>query len=269
MDKNNEKHLGFVLKYYRHGALDTREAMEKVMRRTGMKEPTRRPWRYVAVAAAVAVLIVGASVVWYNHSFATVELTAIADRQTFTLPDSTHITLRQGTTVSYKRNNPRAVTLEGTAYFQVHHDAEHPFTVSNSISTVRVLGTKFEVEAPQTASTEVYVDEGRVLFSAANQAKGIILTRGMKARIDNGDHAPRLIKSGSVNQTAWATGKFHFIGTPIQQVLSDLADCYGVRLSCAEQGKRLTGDIQADNLPDVIQLIEQTLDVRINVIKEK
>lgn len=264
MKTDNEKHLDFVLKYYRYGALDTRRAMEKVMRRTGTVSRTMRLWRYAAAAAAI-LLVAGISVVLYDHAFGTVEVAAVGAKRTVLLPDSTCVTLREGAQLAYKKSNPRAVTLTGTAYFQVRHDERHPFTVSNAISTVRVLGTKFMVESPRTARSEVYVTEGRVLFSAAETNNGVVLTRGMKAQLNNGDAKPSLVKAGSVNQTTWATGAFHFEGTPLGDVLADLSAYYNVRLGTSEPEKRLTGDIQADSLESVVNLIELTLGVDISV----
>jgi len=262
MKTNNEKHLGFVLKYYRQRALDTRAAMRNVMRRTGIVGRPTRKWLYAA-AAVLILLVVGSSLVWRSHAFGMVELAADSAIRTVTLPDSTQVTLREGASLAYKRNNPRAVTLRGTAYFQVRHDSRHPFTVSNTIATVRVLGTKFMVESQLMAHTSVYVTEGKVLFATAESTKGLILTKGMKALLSNGDRALHMVAAGSVNQTAWATGVFHFADTPLGDVLKDLSACYNVPLSADELDKRLTGDIQADSLSSVIQLIEQTLGVEI------
>lgn len=267
MVTNNDKHLGFVLKHYRHGALDTRAAMKKVLLRTGTVIPMRYKLRF-AVAMVAILLLSGAVAVWHNHATGTVELAADGAIRTVVLPDSTQVTLRKGSSLTYKKNSPRSVMLNGTAYFQVRHDAEHPFTVANTISTVRVLGTKFAVESERTVRTEVYVTEGKVLFCAAGAKRGVVLTKGMKARLDNGDAMPERIAAGSINQTAWATGVFHFAGTPLREVLNDLSAYYGVRLYATKPDKRLTGDIHADSLNSVIQLIEQTLGVDISVEKE-
>lgn len=260
MKTNNEKYLGFVLKYYHNGALDTKSAMKRVMLRAGMPGRTL-PLRRFAVAAAVVLLVAGAALVWWSHAFGTVEVTASNVVQTVLLPDGTSIVMQPGTSLSYKRNEPRNVRMLGTAYFSVHHDAEHPFTVSNTISTVRVLGTKFEVESPRTARTEVYVSEGRVLFAAAGSTRGVVLTRGMKARLDNGDRTPDIVPPGSINQITWATGVFHFNNTPLSDVLRDLSAYYKVPLSTTSTAKRLTGDIRAERLDSVLNIIEQTLDV--------
>lgn len=259
------KHLNFVLRYYRHGAFDTQGAMRKVMERTGTAVARPIGWGRLAIAAALIALLASVCVVYYERNFAKVVLMAENATRTFTLPDSTSVTLRKGSSVTYRKNNPRKVELVGTAYFSGNHKASgNPFTVKNTMSTVKVLGTKFVVESQQMVATSVYVAEGKVSFSAANQELGLILTRGMKAVLHNGEAHPRRIGAGSINQTAWATGVLHFADTPLSQVLSDLGDYYNVKLTASDIDKRLTGDIKASRLDDVVALIEQTLDVRID-----
>lgn len=259
------KHLDFVLKYYRHGALDTQSAMRKVMERTGTAVVRPISWGRIAIAAAVIAIMASIGIVYYERNFAMVTLTAENATQTFTLPDSTSVTLRQGSSLAYRKNNPREVELTGTAYFSGNHNVDsHPFTVTNTISMVKVLGTKFVVESPQLATTCVYVAEGKVSFSAADEEQGLILTQGMKAILHNGESLPRRIAAGSINQTAWATGLFHFSNSPLRQVLYDLGDYYKVKLSASDMDKQLTGDMKVGSLEDMIDLIEQTLDVKID-----
>ena len=57
---------------------------------------------------------------------------------------------------------------------------------------------------------------------------------------------------------------FHFDNTPLREVLDELSAYYGVRLSADQEGKRLTGDFEADSLDMTIRLIEEVLDVTIS-----
>lgn len=57
---------------------------------------------------------------------------------------------------------------------------------------------------------------------------------------------------------------FHFDNTPLHEVLDELSAYYGVRLSADQEGKRLTGDFEADSLDMTIRLIEEVLDVTIS-----
>lgn len=272
MTKQIDKDLRFVLKHYRHGAFDTRQALQNVKQRTGIHtvRTTTMRYRWIAVAASLLLLVALGTTYIYNKE----TLLAAGDvTQTFLLPDQTHVTLSPHSTLAYKNRVPRQVTLHGDGYFEVTRDEEHPFTVTNEISQVRVLGTKFMVSTRNDSpaiTTEVYVTEGKVGFSAKDDhARQLVLTRGMKARLTANDNMPRLITAGSINQTAWATGTFHFDNTPLENVLRDLSDYYGVQLYCDNTSKRLSGDFHADpsptNLQEIIHVIEQTLDVKIQI----
>ena len=275
MTKQIDKDLRFVLKHYRHGAFDTRQALHNVKQRTGIHpvRTTAMRYRWIAVAASLLLLVALGTTYIYNKE----TLLAAGDvTQTFLLPDQTHVTLSPHSTLAYKNRVPRQVTLHGDGYFEVTRDEQHPFSVTNEISQVLVLGTKFMVSSRQKSqgmlTTDVYVTEGKVGFSPKEHiSQQLVLTRGMKARLTGNNGLPQLIEAGSVNQTAWATGTFHFENTPLDSVIDDLSDFYKVRLQCTNSSKHLSGDFKADpsdsNLHEIIRIIEQTLDVKIHIQK--
>ena len=262
-----DKGLEFVLRYYEQGKIDTKRALCKVKARTGL--PVARTvtmYRRVAIAASLLVLLAVGATYFYMSSERETLLAAGDSTQTFILSDQTRVTLSPHSTLAYKKASPRSVTLHGNAFFEVTHDEQHPFTVTNELSLVRVLGTRFMV----SSQTDVYVVEGKVGFSSKdNEAERLVLTRGMKARLEEGEQKPRLVAAGSVNQTAWATGVFHFYNTPIDSVLHDLSLFYAVPLHCDNAAKRLSGDFTAEssrqNLNEIISLIEHTLGVDITI----
>jgi len=52
-------------------------------------------------------------------------------------------------------------------------------------------------------------------------------------------------------------------GTPLSEVLEDLSKLSGVKYTASDESKRLTGDFDTDSIPQVIQVIEETLGVTI------
>lgn len=280
MNDLKDKSLDFVVKYYEQGKIDTKRALRSVKERAGMPVArTVKMHRWAAVAASLLVLV-AVGIAYFGLRGEQEMLLAAGDSaQTFILTDQTRVTLSPHSTLTYKKSAPRAVALSGDAYFEVTHDQQHPFTVSNELSRVKVLGTKFMVTSQMGAShhlkrtTDVYVAEGMVGFSPkSGESQGLVLTRGMKARLTEGENTPKLVEAGSVNQTAWATGMFHFDNAPIDSVLSDLSQFYSLQLSCSNVSKRLSGDFKADssrsNLLEIISIIEQTLDVNIRINNE-
>lgn len=267
MTKNlKDKSLDFVVKYYKEGRLDTRSALKNVRRRAQLPSArmiTMRQW--IAIAASLLLLLCGGAYL-YKRSHQRILLVANEKAQLFVLSDSTHVTLSPHSTLFYYKGDDRTVTLDGSAYFEVHHDDQHPFTISNDMAQIRVLGTKFQVTGSMIPekTTEVFVTEGKVAFSAIGTGQqGMILTRGKKARLCQGEERPQLIAAGSINQVAWATRLFHFNNTPLAEVLADLEQFYQVELNAPDTHKRLSGDFETDSLEEILALIEQVLEVKV------
>lgn len=119
-----------------------------------------RPLQAFYWVAAVAALLC-AGFFWFNGdlsqnagSAAEKQLTASAlpgEVKTYRLPDSSLVTLNSGSSISYPAafgTKAREVTLtEGEAYFDVKHDAAHPFVVDAGRTRTQVLGTVFSVRA--------------------------------------------------------------------------------------------------------------------------
>jgi transmembrane sensor len=84
----------------------------------------------------------------------------------------------------------RNITMRGMAYFSVKHDELHPFTVNGDIGTIKVLGTHFQFDETTSSNATVYVEQGKVLFSAEDQKQGLVLTKGMKAVLYKGTTKP-------------------------------------------------------------------------------
>ena len=127
---------------------------------------------------------------------------------------------------------------------------------------VRVLGTQFMVDERMDAP-EVMVTGGKVLFTARNSEEGVFLTKGKRARLQKGAAQPELLADYDINDVAWATHRLHFDNTPLSEVLEELSKLSGTRYTASDERKRLTGDFETDSIPQVIQVIEETLGVQI------
>lgn len=122
--------------------------------------PRRKLWRkiwfravgYAASAAAliaVGVLVGKSGGTVFSDSFNTICVDA-GSKSRIVLADGTQVTMKASSKLRYPASfgsGPREVWLDGEAYFDVEHDAEHPFIVHSYRQSVRVLGTTFNVQA--------------------------------------------------------------------------------------------------------------------------
>ena len=93
-------------------------------------------------------------------------ITAEGERTTVILDDGTKVKLNQNSKLVYPGTfdgKSRKVALSGEAYFEVLHDEKSPFLVDAGMYTVKVLGTKFNVEAyPGDICSYTSLKEGKV-----------------------------------------------------------------------------------------------------------
>ena len=262
MSDFEDKHMDFVLKHYQEGKFDTQKAIKRFNEAHGIvQKPRRRVLSWVSgVAAAAAAVIL--CVFLFRDNEQQIQLMADAQAKEFVLPDGTEVTLAPGSKLTYSEKSPRKTQLEGKAYFEVARDEAVPFEITSDGAFVRVLGTKFMVDACSSVK-EVYVTEGKVLFTKSSDAEGVILTKDMQATLSESDAVPVVAMEPDVNSIAWQRGSFIFDKTPLKEVLETLSEHYRVSFAATDLDKQLSGEFYAEDLDLIISLIESALDVHI------
>ena len=218
------------------------------------------PWVSGIVAAAAAVIL--CVFLFRGNEQQMIELIANNAVKEFALPDGTEVTLAPGSKLTYSEKSPRKTQLEGKAYFEVARDEAVPFEITSDGAFVRVLGTKFMVDAGSSVK-EVYVTEGKVLFAKSSDSEGVILTKDMQATLSESDAVPVVAMEPDVNSIAWQRGSFIFDKTPLKEVLETLSEHYKVSFAATDLDKQLSGEFYAEDLDLIISLIESALDVHI------
>ncbi len=259
----NDRHLKFVLKHYREGAFNTRNAIEKFNRAAG--RTSRGIIKYIAGVAAAAAVVSGIFI--FNPKPQPVHLMTADAAEVFILPDSTAVTLAPHSSLEYDAHayirKSRSVRMEGKAFFDVTRNERNPFEITTRKAYVKVLGTSFQVD--ETADTEVYVKSGKVLFSASEESEGVVLTEGMKAELGGADGVPELHEEPLPNPAAWATGLFEYESTPLKDVLDELSAFYGVSLTASDYDRRLSAKFEtSSSVDEIISMIAAATETTIN-----
>ena len=271
-DKRREAALRFVAKRYRPGALDPDRAWLRFAEAQGISS-LKRVWMRSAyvwtVAASIALLV---SLIgfyqWQQKQPDWVTFTAEAQQvKRLTLPDQTEISLAGGSRLTYDARHygqeMRLVRLEGKAFFEVWHDEARPFRVETAESRVTVLGTRFQVVAGKEQTT-VDVVSGKVGFALWGKMDSVALTAGLQAYYTSGDPRIKVTEQSNLNELAWLTHRLRFEETPLPQVVADLEQAYQTTLSYSgDADKRLTATLEELTLEEALQVVNETLDVRI------
>ena len=180
-----------------------------------------------------------------------------------TLSDGTIVYLNSESELRYPVNfvgRDRRVYLSGEAYFDVVQDEAHPFIVDMGNSSVRVLGTSFDVRAyadeDEVLTTLV---QGSVKFSAGKEF--VTLEPGKQAVLG---------KSGSIETrevdtylyTAWKEGVFAFKRQRLEEIMKVVARWYDVNIfweNVSQKEVTFTGKMKRyDDFSKVMEMLEMT-----------
>lgn len=143
------------------------------------------------------------------------------------LDDGSRVTLDSGASIRVAMaDDVRRVTLErGAAYFEVVHDAAHPFQVGVADRRVIVTGTRFATTLTAGAA-EVSLLEGRVVIGRRDAAKanaledGLPLAPGERAVFRDGVPAIRSERIDVETATAWRKRRLVFHDAPLSDVVA-------------------------------------------------
>lgn len=266
--EKEEKDIRFVARFYQEDKLNTTQAWQKL----GIDKGKKRYTLLYRVAAVAAVLCMIAAFSWWHTADRqdwAVIASAEGEVEEITLPDNTHITLAENSTLRYDRlaygKENRQVELNGKAYFAVTHQEQCPFRVETRLASIQVLGTRFQVTADKQ-QTSATVESGKVRFYNQSQ-KEAILTHGMSASIDATGQM-EVETENNPNAFAWKTHVFVYNETRLKEVVRELEDVFNVQISNLPREEHyLTASFDQTPIEEIIDVINQTLDTKLALTK--
>lgn len=186
-------------------------------------------YRSVRAWSAMAASVAAGLALWLAAPEAMVrwqadQLTDVGEVRSVRLADGSMVTMAPASAIRVTMGGGRrdVQLLRGEAYFDVAHDAAHPFRVFVGAGQVRVLGTAFDVRRGDRQSA-VAVNRGIVEVSVPGQA-GVLherLIKGQSLAFDTQGQTTR----GAV-QTAhiggWRQGQIMIDNQPVRDVVAAL-----------------------------------------------
>jgi len=211
---------------------DAESAWDKVdlrLEKGNKKAPVRMLTRLAAAACIIGILFIAGWLILGKNKPELLVAKAEQTNTPVTLPDGSRILLRKGATLSYPKTfsgAKREVSLTGEAFFEVQHDAAHPFRIQTVRATLEVLGTSFTINTGDKQD-ELVVNTGKVLFTNKAGDKHIITPQQYSKLDDKGFEIKPL---NDPNFLSWKTGQLKFDNTPIDQVTSALSNHYNLNI---------------------------------------
>lgn len=253
----------------------------------------RKPW--LKYAASILILITAGLLAYLKYGSRALAhpanyeyYTGLHDRKTILLPDSTVVMLNENSRLLINRDfdaHHRQVTITGEAFFDVQHDAAHPFLVNTTQYTIRVLGTTFNVRSyPGKDTTETTLLTGKIEIirdtTGGKAEQKIVLKPNEKFMLTavaagtgaQPDRQPPLNKgevikpvmdtaSRRLTETSWARNKMEIKDRTLGEIAIQLEAWYGIAIRFADdtvKSYRYTATFDDETIISVLRYLQQS-----------
>jgi ferric-dicitrate binding protein FerR (iron transport regulator) len=256
-------------------------------------------YRRTILAAAAIAAVIFAGLWGYNKYFGLKGIqfgkseivTRYGSKTNIVLPDGTRVLLNAGSRLTYSSDIAtaavREVDFSGEAYFEVKHDALHPFVIHTDDMDIRDIGTAFNVKSyPGDAIAEATLIEGSIqVILKKDKQERILLAPHEKITLYNS--LPRDKKEDQARvppvpvlhedtykvsaiktdpdyniypETAWLKNKIIFRNQPFAVLAQEMERAYNVKISIESKKIReylLTGIFEDETVQQALDELKQ------------
>lgn len=140
------------------------------------------------------------------------------------LPDNSIVWLNSGSTLTYNNNfsvDNRNLILSGQAFFEIQKNRKLPLLLNAKNIQVRVLGTKFCVNAyPEEDNVKVILETGKVELSVSKiGSERYIMFPGQIAMYSSNGDSIKIEETDANDFISWKDGELVFKEMPLEEVL--------------------------------------------------
>ena len=265
--------------------VDISSIKQKAFQKIRKEEKRRKNRRMFVLSISVAacfMLVMGIKFSLADKNYWGIDLTALfnsgssidqeelvvpmGEKTTLLLTDGTKIVANSRTIVKYPKTfkgSTREIYVKGEAYFDVAHDAEHPFVVNSDNFSVKVLGTKFNVSNYDNAESHVVLLQGSIELNTANHDRVRMKPKELVDIKDGGFTQKKEVNTDEY--TCWMDGMINLDGECIQSVVKKLTNYYGVNIECENKisSNKLYGKlVLEDSVTKVLSNIKEMTGAR-------
>ncbi len=187
------------------------------------------------------------------------------------LPDGSTVWLNKNSKLEYpdKFDRIRRVKLSGEAYFDVTHNPEKPFIVETGTAETKVLGTEFNLNAPEGSDKiELILTKGKVKFTDHKSGKSEILNTNEQIIFDTKTKTMLKTPCNNMNALGWKTGLLNFDQMTLEEIVPILEKVYNQPIQLEEKVKdkvfHQTLTFEKKPLSEILNILRFSLNVQID-----
>lgn len=227
----------------------------------------RKSYVWQKIAAAVVILAAGFWMYKEKLEINYVVKQTGSQIDSVLLSDGTKVILAENSVVQYPdkfTGENRPITLiKGRGFFLVAKDAAHPFEISIGPSTVKVLGTSFNIDY-SGGKIDVSVKTGRVMFTPNQKSEPSILVANDAVSYNLVKN--QLTQQNGINSNGWLTKELHFVDMPLDAVCKELSNYYDVKVVLLDHmntAKKLNAKFINSSIDEVLEVLKETYPIKV------
>jgi len=233
--------------------------------------PGRQRFSWIKIAASLLLVVSISAVLYFAATRQPANKTIIAQSGQYvlidTLPDGSQVTLNRNSSIRYQNkftDTIRSVALKGEAFFNVTPDKKQPFVVSVNNTTIRVVGTSFNIRS-ENENTAIVVETGEVQVIAGGTIT--VLKGGEKLLLKAGNKvADKEVVSDQL-YNYYRTHEFACDETPLWKLVDVLNEAYDAQIAIGKKELRnlpITTTFNNESLDKILEIIHLTFDITVN-----
>ncbi|SEA88335.1 FecR family protein [Pedobacter hartonius] len=196
--------------------------------------------------------------------------TPVGGKYELRLSDGTLAVLDAGSSIEYPVSfigEQRQVEVSGQVYFEVSHDPKRPFLVKFNDQVVKVLGTRFNINAhadePDSRTTLL---QGCIALQSGGTET--LLKPGQQGILQKGQDQVSVVNVNADKVVSWKDNYFHFEKENIREIMRQLSRWYNIEVvfEGAFKEEEFSGDISRNkNISQVLRMLEYSQAVHFKI----
>jgi len=191
---------------------------------------------------------------------------SVSFTRNLSLPDGTKIVLHRNSQLEihddFITGKTREVVLNGEAFFDVKHDASHPFIIHTGNIRTTVLGTAFNIRAYKDGKVNVSVIRGRVKVEEGRKLLAVLTkNKQVTTDISLSGRVPAIVSASPLQTVGWASQGMQFDNMPFGKLAEIVGQRYGAVIKFRNQGLKncpITGSFSGtESLEEILKILSQ------------
>lgn len=202
------------------------------------------------ISAAAAILLVLGSIYFFRSDIINVvkpipqlETASIAgEYKQLKLTDGTKVWLSPNSKLDYPaefKGNQRLIHLDGEAFFEVAHDAKHPFVIKTGSVSTTVLGTSFNIMAytqQHTINVTLVTGKVAVALEAQNNTQQLTMLPNQQIIVDKQTKQLKKVEfPGAASFLNKRLGLFEYKGAALEEVVDNIEALYNIKVQLTQE----------------------------------